>query len=375
MTKPRQLDAFLEQFQSGIERLVAAFQLLDDFFEALQGCFEIRSLRHGAIVTKSSCPVVIILGDMKSHCTVACFVLWIVLSLASCAPKPEPTLDHATVVARNASVRIRNSSTSRTLVTLNVGDKVDVLERQDNWYRIRQGTQLQGWMEESTIVTNNTLARVSEMATESQSQRPQNTGALRDDANLRLDPGRSTSIIRRLDSGTKLEVLERVTTPRPGSDSSKDMWLKVRITPTEVGWVYAGLVDFDIPFEIAQYSEGYAYSAVKIVNQVQDPVAGPIHWYVVGEKRSGIESDLDFNGLRVFTWNLKLHRFETAYRLRGIRGVYPLEVGQASGNPTFRYYELGEDGKSRIPHDFVMYGVVTRPLNSTESAEKSSRRQ
>ena len=39
-------------------------------------------------------------------------------------------MDQATVVARNASVRMKNSSTSRTLVTLNVGDKVDVLERQ-----------------------------------------------------------------------------------------------------------------------------------------------------------------------------------------------------------------------------------------------------
>src|SRR5215467_15361249 len=56
--------------------------------------------------------------------------------------------------AKNASLRMRNSSTSRTLQVLDPGDKVDVLERRDNWYRVRYGSDVQGWMEESTLVTN-----------------------------------------------------------------------------------------------------------------------------------------------------------------------------------------------------------------------------
>src|SRR4051812_37872857 len=112
---------------------------------------------------------------MKLHRAPVLFVAWIVLPLSSCAPKPEPIVDQATVVARNASVRMKNSSTSRTLVTLNVGDKVEVLERQANWYRIRRGERVQGWMEESTIVTNETMGRIRDMATASQKQPPQNS--------------------------------------------------------------------------------------------------------------------------------------------------------------------------------------------------------
>src|SRR5215510_14035634 len=89
-------------------------------------------------------------------------LLVLLLATSACAPKPEPSLDQATVVASHASVRQRNSSTSRTIVTLEVGDKIDVLERQQNWYRIRLG-DVQGWMEESTIVTNATLGRIQEM--------------------------------------------------------------------------------------------------------------------------------------------------------------------------------------------------------------------
>src|SRR5215470_6317081 len=128
------------------------------------------------------------------------FLLFAAL-LSSCAPKQEPALDEATVVARNASVRLKNSSTSRTLVTLNVGDKVDVLQRQDNWYRIRHGDRLQGWMEESTILTNETMSRIREMAVASQSEAPQNTATLRQDGNLRIEPGRTTGVIKRLDGG------------------------------------------------------------------------------------------------------------------------------------------------------------------------------
>src|SRR6185369_14133486 len=162
------------------------------------------------------------------------------LLLTSCAPKPQPILDEATVVAKNTSLRLKNSSTSRTLRVLDTGDKVDVLERQENWYRVRYGMEVEGWMEGSTLVTNETKVKIQELATASQHLEPQNTAVLRQDSNMRLEANRTSAIIRRLDSGAKVEVLDRVTKPRPGTEASRDMWIKVRPTPTEVGWVLAG---------------------------------------------------------------------------------------------------------------------------------------
>ena len=280
--------------------------------------------------------------------------------LISCAPKPEPVLDEATVVAKNASLRLKNSSTSRTLRVLDTGDKVEVLERQDNWYRVRYGPDVQGWMEESTVVTNGMKGQILDLVARSQNQEPQNTAVLRQTANMRLEPGRSTPIIHRFESGTKVEVLERATLPRPGSQTSHDVWLKVRSAPTEVGWMLSGALEFDIPSDISQYSEEYTYAAVKIINRVQDPVAGQINWYVIGERRSGHDPNIDFQGIRVFTWNMKKHRYETAFRLKGLRGVYPLEIGQDGPNPTFRVYEMDENGTTKMPHDYVMYGVIVR---------------
>src|SRR6266704_6201464 len=110
--------------------------------------------------------------------------LFLAVVLTSCAPKPEPVLDQATVVAKNASLRLRNSSTSRTLRLLDTGEKVEVLERQENWYRVRYGPDVQGWMEESTVVTNDMKGRIQQLVTASQNQEPQNTGVLRRAANM-----------------------------------------------------------------------------------------------------------------------------------------------------------------------------------------------
>src|SRR5205085_9721452 len=89
--------------------------------------------------------------------------LLLAVFLTSCAPKPEPVLDEATVVAKNTSLRLKNSSTSRTLRVLDTGDKVEVLERQDNWYRVRYGPDVQGWMEERTVVTSKTESKIEEL--------------------------------------------------------------------------------------------------------------------------------------------------------------------------------------------------------------------
>jgi hypothetical protein len=106
--------------------------------------------------------------------------------------------------------------------------------------------------------------------------------------------------------------------------------------------------------------EGSNYSAIKPLNTVEDSEVGPIIWYVVGERRPGAPPEVAFDGIRVFTWNLKKHRYETAYRIKGIRGAYPLAVGKEGSNPTFQFSEMADDGSIKPPRKFVMNGVIVR---------------
>src|SRR5258708_20176180 len=70
---------------------------------------------------------------------------------------------------------------------------------------------------------------------------------------------------------------------------------------------------------------------------------------VLTEPRDGLP--FDFNQLRVFTWNVKRHRYETAYRER-LQGRLPVTVTQESfakeGTlPTFVIRAQDQDGNVR----------------------------
>ena len=283
----------------------------------------------------------------------------LLVPLAGCSPKGPPSLGEATVNVRNASLRSRDSSTSRTLRVLEPGMKVELLEQQGSWYRVRLG-EMEGWMSASTLLTDAMRDHIQEGVNASIGQVPQNTGTLTRDANLRVDPGRNTAVLRLVPERSPVEVLERRTVPKEGGPGRADAWLKVRTSPTEIGWLLSTFVVFDVPEGIAPYTEDYVYSAVKTLNSIEDPVSGTIRWYVVGERRPGSDPELDFTGIRVYTWNMRKQRYETAFRKQGLRGVYPLEVGQVANNPTFRFYELDADGKTKQRRDYVMNGVIVR---------------
>src|SRR5437764_13819960 len=108
--------------------------------------------------------------------------LALLIGQTGCSPKKEPAKEQATVVARHASVRMKNSATSRTLATMEPDAHVDIMEKQGNWYRVRAG-DTQGWMEETTLLTQSMSSKLQAMVDAAKNQEAQNTALLRDDAN------------------------------------------------------------------------------------------------------------------------------------------------------------------------------------------------
>jgi hypothetical protein len=86
------------------------------------------------------------------------------------------------------------------------------------------------------------------------------------------------------------------------------------------------MIDIDVPLDIAQYAEGQRIVAAFVLNQVQDGDKKVAEYLtVLTEPKDGLS--FDFNQIRVFTWNVKRHRYETAYRER-LEGVLPVTVSQ-----------------------------------------------
>jgi len=131
----------------------------------------------------------------------------------------------------------------------------------------------------------------------------------------------------------------------------EDWWL-VRDSQGKVGWVMSRRIDVDVPDEIVGYAEGQRIVGAYILRKIDDPESNfpdkqaPEYVAVFNPYKDGLP--YDFDQVRVFTWNLKKHRYEGAYRQRNLRGYLPVTVAtetldKAGPVPTFQFKQGTND--------------------------------
>jgi SH3-like domain-containing protein len=252
------------------------------------------------------------------------------------------------VSAAQAGLRDQVSTVYNRVGTVKNGERVEVLEREKRFSRVRTATGIEGWIEQRYLVDQRTYNGLQKLTQDNLNDPVQAPAVLRNETNLHLSPGRETEHLYQLAAGAKVAILKRATaekqtglTPVPANSTKafhgkssasptlEDWWL-VRDAENRVGWVLARMVDVDVPLDIAQYAEGQRFVAFFVLNQVQDPGKEGsdknVSQYLcaISEPHDGLP--YDFDQIRVFTWNVKKHRYETAYREHALSGVLPITV-------------------------------------------------
>lgn len=236
------------------------------------------------------------------------------------------------------------------------GEAVQVLARDRRFARVRTSTGAEGWLEQRYLVSKETYDAFQKLADQVRDQPVQATGIAHNQTNIHLEPQRDADHLYQVDQGAKLSVMKRAGSEKPlpaGQVSAssntevtagklaagkkgqpavvapvlpamEDWWL-IRDEGGHVGWVLARMVDIDIPIEIAQYSEGQRTVAAFVLDQVSDgDNKVPQYLVLFSENKDGMP--FDYNQIRVFTWNVRKHRYETAYREHGLNGVLPVTI-------------------------------------------------
>jgi SH3-like domain-containing protein len=279
------------------------------------------------------------------------------------------------------------------------GDRVHVLDRDRRFVRVRTADGTEGWMEQRNLVSQQVYDGFQKLQQQEQNSPVQAAGVTRNDTNIHLNPARDADHLYQLNQGSKASLLKRAVTPRissapapkPTADQSQapkpaleDWWL-VRDPAGHLGWVLGRMIDVDVPLEIAQYAEGQRIIAFFVLNEVSDADKKvPQYLVLLNENKDGMP--FDYNQVRVFTWNVKRHRYETAYRERNLNGVLPVTVSQEdfdkegtlpvfvlrvnddSGNTTERKYKLNTPIVRRV------LAPGEQPVTRQSSAKKRSKR-
>ena len=158
----------------------------------------------------------------------------------------------------------------------------------------------------------------------------------------------------------------------------EDWWL-VRTTGGHTGWLLGRMIDVDVPLEIAQYAEGQRIVAFFPLTTVHDPELKkdqPYYLVLLTEAKDGLA--FDYNQVRVFSWNLRKHRYETAYRDRNIFGVLPVSVGheefeKVGEEPTFTI-RVHDENRNTVEQTYRLDGVIVRRvLAPGETAAKAAK--
>jgi hypothetical protein len=237
------------------------------------------------------------------------------------------------------------------------GDRLEVVEHGRRFLKVKTAGNQIGWIEEHAVIDEKAYDAFAQLAEQHKQDPVAATATLRDVLYMHAQPGRETDHFYLIPGNAKVQLLVRASVAKPvtpgavpaapvaQADGGKpaepapppmeDWWL-ARDTAGHTGWLLGSRLDVDVPDAIGIYAEGQRFVGAYVLTTVNDPGSdGPSHdvpeyLALLAPPKSGLP--FDFDQIRVFTWSLKHHRYETAFRLHPIQGYLPVRVYTTTTN-------------------------------------------
>ncbi len=319
--------------------------------------------------------------------------------------RPKPPVQWVYVSAKQTYLRDRVAAVSNRTATVVNGDKLQVLDHGRRFVKVQTAKGEQGWIDEKAVANEEVYGQFSALKDAHKNDPVAASAVVRDEVYLHSRPGRDSERFYLLQEGVKLKMLERATLPKPlppgmkpakapapaagaAADVNKaiaagkagaaeappameDWWL-VRDADGRTGWIYSRMIEVDAPDALTRYAEGQRIVGAYVLTTVHDDEAEgdnkdvPVYVTVMSPYKAGLP--YDFDQVRVFTWSVKKHRYETGFRDKNIEGYLPVTVkvekdpyGKSAAAmapaPTFSYKVLAAEAPVVVP-DPVTGAVV-----------------
>ncbi len=305
--------------------------------------------------------------------------LCLLVLTSGCARFHHDQYDTVYVASRQMYLHDRVAAVSDRVAEVVNGQPLQVLDHSKRFLKVKTEKNEIGWIEERAVIDSKTYQGFVQLADDHKQDPAAATASLRDDLYMHLIPGRETQHFYLLTGNTKVQLIARASVPKGGTPPAakpaaptptpqpakpapppvapaiaakvathapsapalpaappppppvmEDWWL-ARDSAGHTGWLLANRLDVDVPDEIGQYGEGQRFVGAWVLTKVVDPDADtpnhekPEYLTVTSPLGSGLP--FDFDQVRVFTWSVHKHRYETAFMLHPIQGYLPVIVG------------------------------------------------
>jgi hypothetical protein len=322
-------------------------------------------------------------------------------------PKHE-SLGEAYVGERTATLWSSVAQVREPLDTLHYGDRVDVVSRRNDSIKVRTAAGELGWVEGRYLMDPALWQRSTKLLKQVLPMPVQARGRTKVATNLRVEPGRFAARLYQFGRGVPVEIVGRAVADwvqvsdekEPSNepqDTKKEDWFLIRglatrppgessagaaeTTTTQpgdqtvpiAGWVIARFIELDLPDAVRDEASSANIRPIAWfeLNRISDP-AGDKTQYLVAAARGPEGQPCDFTTMRVYTWNLRRERYETAYIENDLCGQLPVLIDKGpKGEPEFRFRQMDGNKEERVYR--LMQTVVRRVREGTQGTKKSER--
>jgi SH3-like domain-containing protein len=118
------------------------------------------------------------------------------------------------VSATETSLRDRVATMYSKTGIIHNGERVDVLERQKRFVRVRTDSGVEGWVEQRSLISQEVFDGFQKLIQDNTGLAIQAHGTTRAELNMHLTPSRDGEHLYQLKDGEKVEVLKRATTDK-----------------------------------------------------------------------------------------------------------------------------------------------------------------
>lgn len=337
----------------------------------------------------------------------AIFFCLAALALVACGPTGEhaPSFGEAWVAPATLQVRKELTLHSSVSMVLHHGERVDLLARRRRFIKVRASNGAEGWTDSRLLFSANAREAFDDLQERASAAPALGRATVLDTVTVHTAPYRQAPALFQIGPKKSLELIAhqrverlpwdppplldelnlrpkaakkkkdppKIPPPPPGppppvpddwlllsgypqdrlpgekpnepppSPPVLDDWALVRVPGGQAGWVLDRMLYLSIPDEVIQYAERARIVAYFELGSVRDGELNKIVWLWASQSASA--RHLEFDSLRIFTWSVRRHRYETSWIEHGVQGAGPVVLTREGAAITgFRTFAIEKDG-------------------------------